>query len=140
MTVVLVLSGVGYAECEFVWSEGEYCGSRRTTKLVPDRKFGEFTEGCKIHDWCYFAAGEQIVSEINSGYLSSISKITRRKRQMKKDCDSALLRLLEEACSGDSNKKKCVKWAKGYYLGVTLMGGKAFDGSIKNAIKCRSGQ
>lgn len=130
----LIIPDISYAACRFEWQQGAYCGSARAN--VPDRFFGPFTNACRTHDWCYFAAGEQIAKEIDIGYLKSIREISIRKRNTKKDCDSVFYSELSKACS-QAKEAGCQAAAQTYFAGVAGLGWGAFNRSIDHAMACR---
>ena len=136
ISLALIIPSVSYADCRFDWSEGAYCGSGKTTRVIPDKLFGPFSNACRTHDWCYHAAGEQIAKEIQEGYLKSGRDIQSRRDKSKRQCDSYFSQEIFDACS-QSLVQDCRSAAKVYIGAVLLLGGKAFDKSIANAKACR---
>ena len=134
--VLLVLCANTAVACKFDWTKGAYCGAGSTTRLIPDRLFGPFTAACRTHDWCYFAAGEQIAKELEEGYLKTQSDINRRKATSKQQCDSYFHSELSEACSQTRNPV-CGAAADEYANAVSALGFLAFKRSIQNAQACQ---
>lgn len=126
-------------KCKFDWSKGAYCGPGGTARRAADEFFGPFSNACRTHDFCYFAAGEQIAKEIGEGYLKSRSDLRQRQSRVKRQCDSRFSEDLSQACSqvSGSKKKKCKRAARAYAGLVIAAGGSAFKQSIARARNCR---
>lgn len=132
VSLTLIVPNASYAkDCRFHWSEGAYCGSGKTTRLIPDKLFGPFTNACRTHDWCYHAAAEQIAKEIQEGYLRGKSEIDNRRDNSKRECDSYFRQELLATCP------QCRGAAETYYVGVLLLGGQALRDAIKKAEACQ---
>ena len=98
------LRGIGAAAAEKY--SGKACGSGWNFSLVPDSFFGQagFSSACKSHDKCYETCGA------NKG-----------------ECDSKLLKDMQEACSKNGNGAACAYQAQLYYQAVSVAGGGAYQ-------------
>ena len=139
VVVALSFPDSSWAACKFDWSKGAYCGPGGTARRAADEFFGPFSNACRTHDFCYFAAGDQIAKEIGEGYLKSLSDLRKRQSRVKRQCDSRFSEDLSQACSqvSGSKKKKCKRAARAYAGLVIAAGGSAFKQSIARARNCR---
>lgn len=130
---IVLFSSTSWAACQFEWTLGSYCGTGNVR--VPEQFFGPFTNACRTHDFCYFAAGEQIAKETDEGYLRTTADINRRKSESKRQCDTRFYQDLSQACSQVSDGGACQAIAQIYSGAVIVAGDAAFTRSIDNA--CR---
>ena len=136
ISLALIIPSVSYADCRFDWSEGAYCGSGKTTRVIPDKLFGPFSNACRTHDWCYHAAAEQIAKEIQEGYLRGDPEIDNRRDNSRRQCDSYFSQEILKACS-KSLFPDCRSAAITYIGVVKLAGNRALKQSIRRAKMCR---
>lgn len=137
--VAFIFPDPSWAACKFDWSAGAYCGPGKTANRVTDEFVGPFSNACRTHDFCYFAAGEQIAKEIEEGYLRTKSDIAKRRDESRRQCDSYFYESLMDACSQVPAvmRTSCKTNALQYFGWVKGVGWSAFRRSITKAQNCR---